>query len=361
MRVNSITNTIKQYRNDYKQSQTLQVSQIPDKNLAYTTNKIEPSFGINLFGLGKKAASNIADVAAAAIPKTVETEENLAKQVIKRLKKMNPNKPTSYYYDNENSKINDLALSVDEQTAPFVSKLVDRITDYGAKNNFLHVIGQVNDLAIQYKKMPQARITMDKAINQTIKGEIRYGLYELDELFQPGCASDYNGSNLQNRILEKIMDAKDLNGSFRFKNFSTFQLFDNFTEETEEIFDLLMRKIVKGPDEISYKKLAQIIKDPTPEDIANKGQNAMIKGKRHYLIQNDYDIKNILKTITPENMPFIKSALMELLSRATKASEIESILGNYTPEKHDFLQKGLALVDKGVLSLTDLGYSMAFA
>lgn len=351
MKVNLITNTLPRYRKtDNQQTKSSQLSYSRDQ-ASYMTN-ISPSFN-GIFGLGRKVATKAAEIAGPSVITQSKKESSLTLEVIKRLDQIreeetkDPDSLIDYSLKHIISTIND-------ETAPFADKLVDLLTPSQIKGSLISELDQINALILKFKQYPQARNTMQKALDIETKRQNNYSFSNLTNLFN----HKYIGSEIQNRFIEKILNAKGFDGKPRFNQYSTNSTFEYLsTSEQEQAFDLILHKVVVGSDHISIKKLAKAINKSLVKDFEKNKEEAIIPGKKQFLVDSEYDINCILQNIDADKLSVLKT----ILSRASNADGIGEVLKNYTPEKQAFFEKGLKLVDAGKLSLNRLGKALKYA
>lgn len=354
MRINSITNTLF-IGNKAKQNQNLEKRYNDD---TYVTKNIDqnfgPSFGINWFGLGKKAVAKTAD--AATLTEAVKVKKGLspAKQITKRFDAMIEENEISREWSCVDSSLKRLEESVNEETLPFVNGLVDLLSAYEIKSNLTYNVDQITSLASKFKQYPQGRAIMQEAFDKQAKNKDSLSLFRLNETF----SFNYNASDIQNRFIHKLLNLNGFGGNPRFNGFSTFSTFEHLsTPEHEEALNLILHKTVVNDAHTSVKKLAKVIKESPAEDFTKNKDGAVIQGKKKFLINSEHEISSVLEYVTPETLPVLKT----ILPRVNDSDEIVAVLKNYKPTKQAFLEKGLKLVDNGDLSLYKLGQSLKYA
>lgn len=351
MRVNLITNNLPRYKKTNKQQANSSPLSYLNTQSSFIIQNASPSFS-GLFGIGKKTAGKIAEV---AIPtaKTVEKKLDPVKQVLQRLEKISENERKKLY-SCINDDLKSLTAIINDETAPFVNKLIDLLTPSQIKESLKYQLQQIDHLTEKFNNYPATRKTMQKSLEREIKQKNDLSIFRLNELF----SYNYKGSDIQNRFIEKIIDAKGFDGKPRFRSFSTSETFDYLsTKEQEQALDLILHRTIISDDEINIKKLAKAIKDSSVVDFEKNEKAAVTPGKKQFLVDSESDINSILEKINADKLPVLKT----ILSRVNYAVEITTVLENYVPEKQAFLEKGLSLVDEGKLSLMRLGMALKYA
>lgn len=296
MKINLFTNNVSRYQTNgkAKQKQPIPIAYQSTKS-DYMTKNVSPNF-TGLFSLGKKKVAN-------AIP--------TAEQLIKRLEKMfKTDCPvTKKIVDNFNEKMKEL---IDDETTPFVHNLINKINlpenNYFSSSNSTK-LDIITGLAGKYKKYPQSRTLIEKVIAHFEPLDANYAIF----------GDHYNGSEAQNKLIEMMTDAKDLDGSPRFSSIAIERAQSNVVPE--KVIKLLFEQTTTN-DTIDFEKMAQIIGEETDSKriVQRLKEEAIIQGKETYLI----DING---------------------------SYLARILENYTPEKHSLFIKSLQLVKEKVLSM----------
>lgn len=339
MRVYSINKTQPRYTQKQNKS-------VP--NLGYMTQSAQ-SFGFGwLFGGGK--------VAAKAVEKVEPKASKLADAVIDRIYNIACKKMPKDFEDFSHARVKYLKGHINEETAPFAHALLDQIPEAEFKRSFDVVVGQFSNLVETYKAFPNARKSMQAVVDlhaAHFKGLDDFSVMNLSDIL----SFRYTGTDMQNRFVEKIAVAKSADGSPRFlgKSFVTSDIFNNYlTESQEEAFNLILdHKSVVKKDVTDYKVLTSMLMDLPVEEYAAKSKHATHQVEvERYLVNGDSDFAGILSLVDVSSIEALKQILPRV--KGEHSSVVASILENYTPSHEKILAKGLQLVDRGEMSLSEL-------
>lgn len=346
MRINSVSNNI-------PATKKIQQNQRPRAvyvNSNYVSQGINPTFsGNGWFEAGKKAVSSLLE------PKTQKELRIAKEQITKQFQDMWGG---SFEYDGFfKIRINALEDKINEETLPFVKQLMTRIKEgYHSSTETSFNLEKIDDLVKIYNENPQSRTIMQQAINAQANGKPRF---DLSDLSHEGIFGyNYNSSRPGlNEYIGKMIDAKALNGGPRFLGKAFSEMEKNYSPEKFQVLDLILHQTVKTEDKVNYKKLAKLIKESNVTTFKKKAQEAVVKGKRQYLIDaSGFGISEILEHYTPEKL----TALTMVLPKVADVEQVIKFLKYYNHSKHSYLLKGLKLVENDKLSMNKLINSLRF-
>lgn len=372
MKIGLITNTLPRYN---KNRQNI------NKNYAQPQSNMSPqnlsSFcGLRTFlaeGLGKSSArlgasAQLEDVAL-VVAKKKRPSRNPVKRAVEALQEISEGAQNTEFIGKFQSKIN-------QETARFAGLLVSKT----GKRVLDGHIGIMNRLMDKYIKYPNARRTMESVASAKYdsktaahhinikEGWERIRLVDLPDIF----GKSYKGTDVQNRFIEHTLNAKREDGSRRFPRLFgdwTESLFENYsTPEHEEAVKLLLDATVTS-QKVQPSRLSEILKSSsTAEDFENRFKYALDE-KTSIFFDNEgmFDIikptptEAFVKIVHGSNnqtLPILKT----MLSHANHSVDIipiaEIMQAASDPKKAQSLANGLALLEKGKLSLSELAEAL---
>lgn len=367
MRIIAITNN-----QNYKQSSKPQISKNNMTNTQYQQSfgSFQPfeSFakgGVSLisrlFGLEKKAVNPVAEKVEYAIqgfPDINNLIKNASGEVVEEVtpaKIMNQLRSlwkksewnTDCFY---NMHLEKIEKNLNSETVSYANSLIPRIRyngsncDHSRLSNDAEAMAKLVEL---YNRNETIRPALEVALKETVKGEPRFSLHCMGSGY--GIFPYIKGTALQNDYAIKMMEARALNGGPRFSYDAVKYVAEKITEVNAPALDMLLKQKIKGSDSVNNKKLAEIILKSSTEEYKTTSKQAIVKGKTEYLLgYSGYGVEAFLENFkSPEQFPIFQA----ILPRATEVGQIAAVLKHYTPEKSNFFEKGLALVDQGQLSM----------